>query len=76
MSGNELINEVGEGVMEEVTDVRPSTGAVLAKVAVAGVIIAAGVGVVMYIKKRRANKVNSDETVLLEEKANSKKSEK
>lgn len=76
MSGNELINEVGEGAVEEVMDVRPSFGSTLTKVAIAGVVVAAGVAVVMYVKKRKANKEASDEVVLLDEKTNSKKTEK
>lgn len=76
MSGNELIKEVGEGAVEEVMDVRPSFGSTLTKVAIAGAVVAAGVAVVVYIKRRKANKETSDEVVLLDEKTNSKKTEK
>lgn len=58
MSGNELMNESMEGAIE-VSEV--TTSNTIAKVAVAGVIVAAGVAVVLYIrKKRKANAENPE----------------
>ena len=62
MSGNELTNETMEGVTVELSEM-PKTGNILAKVAVAGAIVAAGVGVYMYIRKRKNAKTEKTEVV-------------
>lgn len=62
MSGNELTNETMEGVTVEFSEM-PKTGNILAKVAVAGAIVAAGVGVYMYIRKRKNAKTEKTEVV-------------
>lgn len=76
MSKEELVKEIGEDVVE-VAEIPISNGNTLAKVAVAGVVIAAGVGVVMYIRKRKARKAAevTEEAVLVTEKDSKKKSE-
>lgn len=71
MSEKELINE--EGAVETVAELATQNGNVIAKVAVAGVVVAAGVAVVLYIRKKRANKAQSDEIVVLDETTDSKK---
>ena len=59
MNEKEVINETMEGAMELVEV--PTTGNTLAKVAIAGAVVAAGVAVVMYIrKKRKANAVEAE----------------
>ena len=73
MSENEVINETMEGSMELVEV--PTTGNTLAKVAIAGAVVAAGVAVVMYIRKKR--KANAVEAEVVEVKTkNSNKNEK
>ena len=73
MSENEVINETMEGSMELVEV--PTTGNTLAKVAIAGAVVAAGVAVVMYIRKKR--KANAIEAEVVEVKTkNSNKNEK
>lgn len=62
MSGNELMNEVNEGVMENVSEVTQTSSHTLAKVAVVGAIVALAAGTVMYIRKRR--KANTEETIV------------
>ena len=71
MSEKELINE--EGAVETVAELATQNGNVIAKVAVEGVVVAAGVAVVLYIRKKRANKAQSDEIVVLDETTDSKK---
>lgn len=70
MSGTELIKE--EGVNEVISEVSTSNNTI-AKVAVAGVVIAAGVAVVLYVRKRRSSKANNETS---EVEVSSKKSEK
>ena len=73
MSEKEAINETMEGTMELVEV--PTTGNTLAKVAIAGAVVAAGVAVVMYIRKKR--KANAVEAEVVEVKTkNSNKNEK
>ena len=73
MSEKEAINETMEGAMELVEV--PTTGNTLAKVAIAGAVVAAGVAVVMYIRKKR--KANAVEAEVVEVKTkNSNKNEK
>ena len=73
MSENEVINETMEGAMELVEV--PTTGNTLAKVAIAGAVVAAGVAVVMYIRKKI--KANAIEAEVVEVKTkNSNKNEK
>ena len=73
MSEKEAINETMEGTMELVEV--PTTGNTLAKVAIVGAVVAAGVAVVMYIRKKR--KANAVEAEVVEVKTkNSNKNEK
>ena len=73
MSGKDVMNETIEGTMELVEV--PTTGNTLAKVAIAGAIVAAGVAVVMHIrKKRKANAVEAE--VVEVQTKNSSKTEK
>ena len=58
MSEKELINE--EGAVETVAELATQNGNVIAKVAVEGVVVAAGVAVVLYIRKKRANELKDD----------------
>lgn len=63
MEENEMINEINEGavdvVYEEVTN-----NNVLGKITVVALIAAAGVGVALYIKKRKERKNVSEEIVI------------
>lgn len=73
MSEKDVMNETMEGTMELVEV--PTAGNTLAKVAIAGAVVAAGVAVVMYIrKKRKANAVEAE--VVEVQTKNSSKSEK
>ena len=73
MSEKEVINETMEGAMELVEV--PTTGNTLSKVAIAGAVVAFGVAVVMYIRKKR--KANAVEAEVVEVKTkNSNKNEK
>ena len=73
MSEKEVINETMEGTMDLVEV--PTAGNTLAKVAIAGAVVAAGVAVVMYIRKKR--KTNTVEAEVVEVKTkNSNKNEK
>lgn len=74
MSGNELINEIGEGV-EEVIEVPTSNGSTIAKVAVVGTVVAAGVAVVMYVRKRRRAKAENETVEVVKEKNSKKKTQ-
>ena len=73
MSENEVINETMEGSMELVEV--PTTGNTLSKVAIAGAVVAAGVAVVMYIRKKRKSNAVEAEVVEVKTK-NSNKNEK
>ena len=53
MSEKDVMNETMEGTMDLVEV--PTTGNTLAKVAIAGAVVAAGVAVVMYIRKSILN---------------------
>ena len=73
MNEKEVIKDTMEGAMELVEV--PTTGNTLAKVAIAGAVVAAGVAVVMYIrKKRKANAVEAE--VVEVQTKNSRKTEK
>ena len=73
MSEKDVMNETMEGTMDLVEV--PTTSNTLAKVAIAGAVIAAGVAVVMYIRKKR--KANAVEAEVVEVKPkNSNKTEK
>lgn len=72
MSEKDVMNETMEGTMDLVEV--PTTGNTLAKVAIAGVVIAAGVAVVMYIRKKR--KANAVEEVAEVQTKNSSKTGK
>ena len=72
MSEKDVMNETMEGTMELVEV--PTIGNTLAKVAIAGAVVAAGVAVVMYIRKKR--KANTVEEVVEVQTKNSSKSEK
>ena len=65
MSENEVLNNEG---VETLSEVSYSNGNVLGKVVLTGVIIAAGVATVLYIKKRRAAKrMEMSQPVIVEE---------
>ena len=65
MSENEVLNNEGVETLSEVSN---SNGNVLGKVVLAGVIIAAGVATVLYIKKRRSTKrMEMSQPVIVEE---------
>ena len=73
MSEKDVMNETMEGTMDLVEV--PTTGNTLPKVAIAGAVVAAGVAVVMYIRKKR--KANAVEAEVVEVKTkNSSKTEK
>ena len=72
MSEQDVMNETMEGTMDLVEV--PTTGNTLAKVAIAGAVIAAGVAVVMYIRKKR--KANAVEEVAEVQTKNSSKTGK
>lgn len=73
MSEKDVMNETMEGTMDLVEV--STTGNTLAKVAIAGAVVAAGVAVVMYIrKKRKANAVEAK--VVKVQTKNSSKTEK
>ena len=73
MSEKDVMNETMEGTMDLVEV--PTTSNTLAKVAIAGAVVAAGVAVVMYIrKKRKANAVEAE--VVEVQTKNSSKTEK
>ena len=72
MSEKDVMNETMEGTMDLVEV--PTTGNTLAKVAIAGAVIAAGVAVVMYIRKKR--KANAVEKVAEVQTKNSSKTGK
>ena len=72
MSEKDVMNETMEGTMDLVEV--PTTGNTLAKVAIAGAVIAAGVAVVMYIRKKR--KANAVEEVAEVQTKNSSKTVK
>ena len=72
MSEKDVMNETMEGTMELVEV--PTTGNTLAKVAIAGAVVAAGVAVVMYIRKKR--KANAVEEVAEVQTKNSSKTGK
>lgn len=73
MSEKDVMNETMEGTMDLVDT--STTGNTLAKVAIAGAVVAAGVAVVMYIrKKRKANAVEAE--VVKVQTKNSSKTEK
>ena len=72
MSEKDVMNETMEGTMDLVEV--PTTGNTLAKVAIAGAVIAAGVAVVMYIRKKR--KANAVEEVAEVQTKNSSKTGK
>lgn len=73
MSEKDLMNETMEGSME-LAEI-PTTGNTIAKVAIAGAIIAAGVAVVLYIRKKRNANTEEAEVVEVQTK-DSKKTEK
>lgn len=75
MSGNELMNEVNEGVVLDTVGEVTSNKNVFGKVAIVGAVVAIGVAGVLYIKRRRNKKANSNETIVVE-KIDTKKSEK
>ena len=60
MSEKDVMNETMEGTMDLVEV--PTTGNTLAKVAIAGAVVAAGVAVVMYVRKKRKTKTFRKET--------------
>ena len=72
MSEKDVMNETMEGTMDLVEV--PTTGNTLAKVAIAGAVIAAGVAVVMYIRKKK--KANAVEEVAEVQTKNSSKTGK
>ena len=72
MSEKDVMNETMEGTMDLVEV--PTTGNTLAKVAIAGAVVAAGVAVVMYIRKKR--KANAVEEVAEVQTKNSSKTVK
>lgn len=72
MSEKDVMNETMEGTMDLVEV--PTTGNTLAKVAIAGAVVAAGVAVVMYIRKKR--KANAVEEVAEVQTKNSSKTGK
>ena len=73
MSEKDVMNETMEGTMELVEV--PTAGNTLAKVAIAGAVVVAGVAVAMYIRKKR--KANAVEAEVVEVKTkNSSKTEK
>ena len=73
MSEKDVMNETMEGTMDLVEV--PTTSNTLAKVAIAGAVVAAGVAVVMYIRKKR--KANAIEAEVVEvQTKNSSKTEK
>ena len=73
MSEKDVMNETMEGTMDLVEV--STTGNTLAKVAIAGAVVAAGVAVVMYIrKKRKANAVEAEDVEV--QTKNSSKTEK
>lgn len=74
MSENELLNN-GEGVVEVVSEVGTSSNK-LVKLAVVGAVVAATVGVVLYVKKRRSQKVEDNESIEVEKVSHSKKTDK
>jgi len=73
MSKKDVMNETMEGTMDLVEV--PTTGNTLAKVAIAGAVVAAGVAVVMYVRKKRKTKTVEAEIVEVKTK-NSSKTEK
>ena len=73
MSEKDVINETMEGTMDLVEV--PTAGNTLVKVAMAGVIITAGVAIAMYIRKKRKAKVVETEVAEVKTK-NSSKTEK
>ena len=74
MSEKDVMNETMEGTMELVEV--PSSSNTIAKVAIAGAVVAAGVAVVMYIRKKRKAKAVEAEVVEDSKAKNSSKSEK
>ena len=73
MSEKDVMNETMEGTMDLVEV--PTTGNTLAKVAIAGSVLAAVVALVMYIREKR--KTNAVEAEVVEVKPkNSNKTEK
>lgn len=73
MREKDVMNETMEGTMDLVEV--PTTVNTLAKVAIAGAVVAVGVAVVMYIrKKRKANAVEAE--VVEVQTKNSSKTEK
>lgn len=73
MSEKDLVNETMEGTVELVE--MPTSGVTLGKVVLVGTIVAAGVAVAMYIRKKRKANVAEAEVVEVKPK-NSNKTEK
>ena len=73
MSEKDVMNETMEGTMDLVEVA--TTGNTLTKVAIAGAVVAVGVAVVMYIRKKRKSNAVEAEVVEVQTK-NSSKTEK
>ena len=61
MDKNEVFEEINEEVVSNICEVDASTGNVVVKIAVGALVIAAGVGTALYLKKRKKNKVDTNE---------------